>query len=352
MKHLQNCIIAFSFLLLLLAGACASYSPSTSTESGSQTDARSSPTDTYTTAFPTQDVSKDLQRIQESVKRISSTAIYVTYYFEDRLVRPSEVQRSDPDAISSSKMTNTESTAGTAVSVYSNTLRIALLTNAHVVTFPDTIITYIDREGIPPDTYVGSIKIKKSQNYLIYDLPNVGSFDVIASDAIADLALLRVSQNNFPELSAPSLPLRAGNAKDLRAGSFVYIMGYPKGYSMITRGIVSEANRNEEGDFLTDALFNRGISGGLMLASRDNFSTLEWVGMTNSAVGQSSHYLVPDPVKANEYRSFEAYTDSIYVEEKVQITYGITQAIPINRIRTFLRDHGDKLRRMGFSPNL
>ena len=348
MKQLHSYFIALWSCVLLMAGACATSSP----EAGGQTATSTSPGSNYTTAFPSKDVSKDLQRIQKSVKRISSTAIYVTYFFEDRLLTPDELKHIDLDDVSSRKMTNTESTAGTAVSTFSNSLRIALLTNAHVVSFPDTLISYRDQEGISPNTYVGSIKIKKSQNYLIYDLPNVGSFDVIASDESADLALLRVSQNNFPELSAPSLPVRPGNARDLRAGSFVYIMGYPKGYSMITRGIVSEANRNEEGDFLTDALFNRGISGGLMLASRDNFNSLEWVGMTNSAVGQSSRYLVPDPVKSYQYRSFDAYTDSIYVEEKVQITYGITQAIPINRIRSFLRDHADKLRRMGFSPNL
>ncbi len=335
-------------LILILSGcllsSCASTVPAERRDS--QTISK-----TYTTSFPTRDVSDQLQNVQESVVRISSTGIYRTYVIEGRLFTKSDLENVDVEEVASRSITSNESTAGTAISLFSDKRNAALITNAHVVNYPDTLISYIDREGVSPDTFIHSVKIKKNQTNLIYDLPYVGGFDIIGLDERSDLALLKVNKSEFPDFDAPSLAIPAGKPADLKWGSFVYIIGYPKGYPMITRGIVSSPGRNEYDDFLTDALFNPGISGGLIMATRDDFRSFEWIGMTNTASADISKMLVPDPTKSSEYESFDIYRDSIYVETKTSLTYGITQAIPLKRILEFLETYERELNRIGLRLN-
>lgn len=331
-------------LLCSLGWGCASNTPA-------RNDLSFENRKTYTTSFPTRDVADQLKNIRKSVIRISSTGIYVTYFFEDRLLTDKDLKAVDVKDIASRRITSNESTAGTAISIFNNTQTIGLLTNAHVVDFPDTLISYVDQKGVPANTFIKSLKIKRNQTNLIYDLPNVGSFEVVGADKIVDLALLKVSKNKFKELEAPTLPISIGDPADLDWGSFVYIIGYPKGYPMITRGIVSDPRRNENDDFLTDALFNPGISGGMIMATRNNFRSFEWVGMTNTASADLKRSLVPDPTKSNEYGSFEVYTDSVFVETQTQLVYGITQSIPIKRIIAFLEANENEIRKMGFRLN-
>lgn len=301
----------------------------------------------YTTSFPTRDVSEQIKSIRESVIRISSTGIYRTYILGNKMLTRSDLKGIDIEEVAIRNITSNESTAGTAISLFSDDRNVVLITNAHVVNFPDTLFAYIDQEGVPKKTYIHSIKIKKSQNNLIYDLPNVGKFDILDMNQDSDLALLRVDKDNFPNLRAPGLGIRRGDPADLEWGSFVYIIGYPKGYPMITRGIVSSPKRNEYDDFLMDALFNPGISGGLIMATRNDFRSFEWVGMTNTASADLSKLLVPDPLKSSEYQNFDIYRDSIYVETKTSLTYGITQSIPMKRIIEFLENNERTLQRLG-----
>lgn len=341
MIRLNNILI---ILLCSLVWGCASNAPVSNNESTKDSK-------TYTTSFPTRDASDQLKNIRKSVIRISSTGIYVTYFFEDRLLTNKDLNTVDVKDIATRRITSNESTAGTAISIFNNSHTIGLLTNAHVVDFPDTLISYVDKEGVQPNTFIKSLKIKRNQTNLIYDLPNVGSFEIIGADKTSDLALLKVSKNRFEELDAPILPISIGNPADLEWGSFVYIIGYPKGYPMITRGIVSDPKRNEYDDFLTDALFNPGISGGMIMASRNNFRSFEWIGMTNTASADLKRSLVPDPTKTSKYDNFDLYTDSVFVETQTQLVYGITQSIPIKRIISFLEEHEKEIRKMGFRLN-
>lgn len=339
----------FNIFLLLIFSLCTFLGCASNVPADKQQSSKKS--NSYTTSFPTRDVSEQLQDIKESVIRISSTGIYRTYAISGRLLTNSDLKTVKIEEIATRSFTSNESTAGTAISVYSDKQNVVLLTNAHVINYPDTLISYIDKEGVPKQTFIQSVKIKKSQNNLVYDLPNVGPFEIIDFNEDSDLALLKVSKRNFPNFNAPSLPVIVGDPANLEWGSFVYIIGYPKGYPMITRGIVSDPGRGKYDDFLTDALFNPGISGGLIIATRNDFRSFEWIGMTNTASADLTKLLVPDPLKVSEYENFDIYRDSIYVETKTNLTYGITQAIPMKRIIEYLESNERELGRMGFRLN-
>lgn len=248
------------------------------------------------------------------------------------------------------KSTIDQSKAGTAISILQNDRYIALITAAHVLNAPDTLISYKRGANIPQNKFINSVGIKLKQRNYLHTFDNLLEIDVIATDPIDDLALIRVrnedEENNF---QAPPLRMKTGAALNLQFGSFIYVMGYPLGSPMITRGIVSAPNYDNQGNFLTDALFNHGISGGLIVASRDNFNSLEWVGMSITASASEQYFLVPDPTKKQQYRNLETYADTAFITRKNIINYGVTQATPIEKVLRFLYSNEDKLNRMGLS---
>lgn len=340
----------FLFTLPVFFSGCASFSQPVDRSSRERPPQKEN--SYYTSAYPTRDISTQLESIQRSVKRISSTAIYQTYYFDDQLITEDQLKSNDIRGFASSSIARNESTAGTAFAIARNNRSIALLTCAHVIDFPDTLISYVEGPNVPENEFIQSITIRRNQTNLLHDLPNIGMFDILAQNDADDLALIEVNLREFNNLQAPPLPVKIGNPEQLRLGSNIMIMGYPKGYPMVTRGIVSDPNRSRDGDFLTDALFNQGISGGIILASRDNYASFEWIGMANTASAVKETGLVPDPTKEDAYEAFDLYTDSIFVQSKTRISYGITQAIPAQKIIRFLKSNERKLRRLGLSLDI
>ncbi|MBN2731738.1 MAG: trypsin-like peptidase domain-containing protein [Balneolaceae bacterium] len=303
----------------------------------------------YTSSFPTKDVSPQLTRIQQSVLRITSTSIYTTYFFGDDINLTVEMlKEKDINKMQLRKSTIDQSKAGTAISILQNDRYTALVTAAHVLDAPDTLISYKQGVNIPQNKYISSVGIKLKQRNYLHTFNNLLEIDVMAVNPFDDLALIRV-RNGENDFQAPPLRMKTGAAMKLQFGSFIYVIGYPLGSAMVTRGIVSAPNYDNQGNFLTDALFNHGISGGLIVASRDNFNSLEWVGMSITASASEQYFLVPDPTKKQQYRNLETYADTAFITRKNIINYGVTQATPIEKVLRFLYSNEDKLNRMGLS---
>lgn len=302
----------------------------------------------YTSAFPTRSVSGQLERIQNSVRRLSSTASYTTYYFDGQNLTLEQLQEAgNLESLATRRASVERNKAGTAVAVLQGRRSTGLVTAQHVLFYPDTLVAYRKGEDIPPKTYVESIGIKKSHRNFLVTTSGLLPLDIIAEDVRNDVAAIRVERTG-ERINPPPLRIRVGRARDLELGSFLYILGYPLGTPMVTRGIVSAPDYNQRGSFLTDALFNHGISGGLIIASRDHFRSFEWVGMAVTASASTQQYLIPDP-NNEPYESMVPYTDTAYVSEQRVINYGITDATPIEDIMQFLLRNEDRLNRYGLS---
>lgn len=339
---MRQVLVYLCYLVLLtLLGSCASSNESTlisTSEDGH-----------YTSSFPTRDVSTQLTTIQQSVLRLTSTSIYVTYFFgDDDNLTLEMLYKANLNDLASDRSTIDQSKAGTAVSILQNDRHTALLTARHVLIAPDTLISYKRGTGIPANKFIRSAGIKIKQRNYLHTYNKLEEVDVLATNQSDDLALIKVDR---PEDSfdAPPLPLNIGSAQNLKPGSFLYVFGYPLGSPMVTRGIVSAPNYDGRGTFLTDALFNHGISGGLIVASRDNFRSFDWVGMAATASASEQYFLVPDPSNQDRYSNFETYKDTIFVSQKKLINYGVTQATPIEKILKFLYRNEDDLDRLGLS---
>lgn len=332
-------VLEILFLPALIAACTTTYE---ATDSPQQKERATAPY--YTTAFPDMDVSRQLDEIRRSVVRVTSSGFYNSYLLENQEITGDDISGLDLDKEAAERLSIEESTAGSAIVLAKNNRRALLLTCAHVVHYPDTLIKYRKGDDIPDETYVESVTVKYRQVNFALNLPGLIEFHILAADDRKDLALLEIklrNNNNNPDLRP--IRLRLGNSKNLRNASFVYVMGYPKGYPATTRGIVSDPNRTGNGDFITDALFNRGVSGGLIIASKDHFRSFDWVGMAGSSAANSYFAVVPDLEQIDSAERLQPYNGQLFVENKTNLTYGITQAISSNKILDFLDEHRDKI---------
>ncbi|MDX1637778.1 MAG: serine protease [Balneolaceae bacterium] len=293
----------------------------------------------YTSAFPYRDISDQLNSVYRSVKRITITGVYRIYYFENQPVTLQQVRGGNLKKLASRSITKDQSVAGTAISIAQDRRVTTLLTCAHIVQFPDTVIEYVSSNTEPQSEWIQTVAIKHDQRNLINDDRYLAPFEIKSVNSADDLALIQVPMDYEPRIDLQPLSIPLGNSRDLKWGSFVLVGGYPKGSAVITRGIVSSPNRTERGDFLTDALFNPGMSGGIILASRDRFTSFEWVGIANTASAEQEYLLVPDPGDQPSEKLLEPYGGYPYVEKKTRVAYGITQAVPTADIIDFLNEN-------------
>ncbi len=304
----------------------------------------------YTSAYPVRNISKKLSHIQQSVQRILSTAIYEVYYMRGNHVALADILNKDISTLAAFKKSVTKSNAGTAISILQNDEYTLFITAYHVIASADTILAYEKNTPGISDPGLKSISIRRSNKTYLISGSSLFELKPIAIDPRNDLALLIV-KNDIYNFHSPSLSIQTGAGKDLKLGSVIYILGYPLGNPMVTNGIVSAPNFNDQGSFLTDALFNHGISGGLIIASNDLYQTFEWVGMSSTASVNRKSLLVPNPKTQFTYNDFDIYSDSINIDQMNFINYGVSRATPIEAILEFIYAHEEKLNNFGMSAS-
>jgi hypothetical protein len=301
----------------------------------------------YDTEFPQTAVSYDLERLVHATKMIFAQAHYKTHFYtvQDQ-VRERDINKETLKEAYDSQYIQ-KSVSGTATVILNDTRHIALLSCAHIFAKPDTIITFHRDANKNKSDFIESISIKQKQSNFARDVPGIGDLEILIMDKDRDIALLGTKKPaSFRPGLLPRLTYPFGNAKELRWGTFVYVIGYPSGYQIITKGIVSRYERDRENIFLIDAPFNPGFSGGLVVALRDGVPNFEAVGIVTSAAGEDEAFLVP--TKHRDYVENVPYADSVFVEYKTNIKYGITFATTTNAVVALIRKNMPLLRRMGY----
>jgi len=304
----------------------------------------------YDSEFPYKSASEELTKLSEIIYRVSSTAFYRVYIFDDK----DNFSLDDLKGKALSKVAKEEamadnSSAGSATIVYSQNGTVALLTCAHILTFPDTIIAYkADLRGNALNE-IASISIKEKQVNYVAGFPEGSIVEILAIDEHSDIAIIGQKYGAQKSMLFPSFKNNLGKAKELEWGTFVYILGYPLNYKMITKAIVSTPNRDAKGSFVVDAVVNPGFSGGLVIAIRDGIPNFEIIGMIKSVPDEAEIYLTPKPAKDNSvYNGFVPYKDDIYVRKRESIKYGIARVVPIEEIIEFVNANKISLNAKGY----
>ena len=266
-------------------------------------------------------------------------ASYKTYYFErDDSVQLSNVTKGFLELHDGSVTFQSQTVAGTCTVIYNENNRIALLTCAHVVDFADTMITRYRGADFRPSPFLRSIAFKTNQLMFLNEVGGGISVDILAFDRVADLAILGQRLEPSRTIFAPVFRYPIGKSRELEWGSFVYLFGYPGGYRMVTKGIVS-LPRTAQGSFLVDAVVSPGASGSIALAIRDGVPNFELVGMVKMVPGQTSYLLTPSRTQQWEYDPEEPYHGETFVQRKSEIQQGIAIAIPTETIIEFVENN-------------
>ena len=240
-----------------------------------------------------------------------------------------------------------ETTFGTATIIGFTDSRVTLLTCAHIVHPPDTLIGYYETTETDPLLYIKSFSIKEKQENWVKDLSSFGSFPVLAADLSSDIAILGKKSENLMD-TVVSFPYPTGKAKELEWGSFVYVLGYPLGNLIVTKGIVSLPPHRPSGEFTLDALLNKGCSGGIILAIRDGVPNFELVGIVKTVNSSLDQFLKPEK-DDHLYTDYIPYTGDIYVGESEIIQYGLNSVVPFEAIRGFYQKNRKELIKGGFN---
>lgn len=307
----------------------------------------------YDSEFPYRNASKQLEEISKSVKMLNYIAYYKAYIFsENQKVLQSDINNKEIQNKAIDKVYFNETVSGTATIIFYDGAKVGLLTCAHIGDFPDTVLTYFAHPVGGKKQNIQQMAIKVREHYFVNEIPGDADFEVVVSDKKRDLALLtkRAINDPFQRIRPFKYPL--GESKNLELGSFVYIIGYPMGHKMITKGIVSNTRDNKSDSFLIDALFNRGFSGGIILAIRDGVPNFELVGMARSVSARNEYFLTPAPLNGKlEYEPNIPYSGDVYVKKFEGINYGITYTISTDEIINFLKENETLLLQKGFNFN-
>jgi len=302
----------------------------------------------YDSEFPQQSVSKELTYVSKTVKKLDCLVFYMKYYFPpgNNLSRGKITDSVVKFASISNEVTN-ESVTGTSTVIYQDTEQLGLLTCAHVIDFPDSLFSYYPEE-------IGGLKIaaiKIKHQVFIAGLSQGEDVSIIIEDQKKDIAILKKvltsTEKSFPVLNFP-----IGNTKDLDWGSVVYVVGYPLGNLMVTNAIVSNPEKADNGMFLTNALYNRGISGSPVLAIKDGNSNFEFVGIASSASAKTIQYLRPEKEESIDTNPDGSYSGKLFPDERKDINYGITFSVSIEEITGLIKDNRSLLEKEGFQYNL
>jgi hypothetical protein len=312
--------------------------------------------DGYRTAFPHTDMSESLARGFQSVKPIGVTTTYDVHLFaEEDAPTAVDLERGDVIPRAFSTLLTSETRGATAVVVSRSRRAVMLLTAGHAVHRPDTIVEYFGpvRPGAPagaePGRRIRSLSIKSGQTNWVTGLPGVRTFEVLAGDQDEDIAVIGFEHREEDDLDeAFPMPVQTGDPTRLVPGSFVYILGYPSGFRMVSRGIATPME-DGGGSFVIDGNWNEGVSGGAVLALRGNSGTLEWVGMARAAAARREQQFVPPEAAIEQHDPAVPYDGPIFLQEILRIQYGITLSVPMTAIRRFMEDNRARLRERGYA---
>jgi hypothetical protein len=307
----------------------------------------------YQTGYPEHDTSRDLERAFSSVKQISFTAEYRTYVFRPEAgVTEADVRAGRFRAQADSSFPESFSKAGTATIIARSGTKVTLLTTDHVVHLPELRISFYD-EGPRADPAgpraVATASVLTSERGTLIPHPGRGPLQVLARDEQTDLAVLGMELGAQSDTTLfPPLAFQTGDARRLSWGSFLYVLGYPGGYRMVTRSIVSNPNWDGRGAFISDGLWNEGISGGLILAVRSETGNLEPVGLARAGAATTELRLQPDTLAAATSGETRRYEGMLFVESVLRIQYGITLPVSMTAVVDFIERNRAALRARGF----
>lgn len=315
--------------------------------SSSQTASSSETSSYYASGLGSFPVNDQIEDGFKSVRRIQNNTIYRSYFFPDGSgIREGDLPEMDLDALNAETSVETHSNAGTATVVFNDDIYAVLLTAAHTVSQPDTMVHFSETNQNTENPFVEGVSVKISENRFVITDYGIVTLDILSADVNKDLALLITASGYEARDQLQVLNIPAGDYDRVEWGSRVFAMGYPRGVQMVSAGVISLTSHPHR-TFLADLNINRGFSGGIVSTVNSETGRMEWVGMITSAMGESLTYLIPDKTILVDYNPDIAYEGDLFIENHHLIHYGIGYGVSITDIHHFIQENETVLQREG-----
>jgi S1-C subfamily serine protease len=286
-------------------------------------------------------------QLQEKVRRIVSSVVGVAAVFDYRLeffYHEMAEGRFITDATSPTGYRLTkerdpitvaqkvQKVNGGGLIIYRDERKTLILTSEHILTSPDTILTFL-RDAAGKTTNVPSTRaIKKRVTYHVIDQINqLVPAEVLHTDARADLGLVTVVSS--PALGMP-FPSTIAYKSEVQWGDLAYVFGYPREIKQLTTGIISPAPY--PGTFSLDVVGRFGFSGGPVFVIRPD-GELELAGIIRGVPVSKFSYVAPPPEALPGQNLAPGDLPKMTAEEFDLIEYGTVYAIGAEKIGRFLK---------------
>lgn len=272
-----------------------------------------------------------------SVRRIQNNAIYRSYFFPvGAEIREADLREMILEDFELETSVDTHSNAGTATVIFNNSRQALLLTAAHTVSQPDTLLHFMEGSDGNLEEWIEAVSVKVSENRFVITDNGIVSLEIVGVDLNKDLALLITSAGfgNRDRLQVLELP--AGDFEKIEWGSQIVALGYPRGIQMISSGVISRTSHPHR-TLLADLNINRGFSGGIVSSVNTETGNLEWIGMITSAMGENLTYITPEKAARADYDPDIVYRGDLYIGNHRLIHYGIGYGVHIEDIKEFVQ---------------
>jgi len=303
----------------------------------------------YDSLHPLIDPSDYFEKFSNAIYRIQITTYYTTYYFDQsQRITPAILRYQRAAKLAKAKYEFNYSKTGTAVGLQYLTDRLILMTCEHVIFVPDSIYVFQDPLKTDDRSPILSVSVLNRKENYIFGAPRLNDFTVIASDKEIDIALITtdVPTEHYYNIATLDIPL--GDESRLKWGSNVYSFGFPIGTKMMVQGIVSNSTDNSYPTYNHNSLFNRGLSGGLVVALRGDVPNFEWVGISNASSATTEYNLKPSRQTSFDLEERQIYSDTVFVEKQIQINQGISKSVKPSVIRNFIKKNSQAIDQAGF----
>ncbi len=302
----------------------------------------------YDSEMPSKSIAPYIEHISSTVKKLNVVAFYMKYEFAPGVIKSkADLTKANILLHALSSKVDSESVSGTVTVVYAQNGLVGMLTADHILDFPDTVIGWYRNESLG----IGGVAIKMSQKNFVAGIPESSEVEIVLRDKEHDIAFLK-KKRETQGVSIPVFNYPLGNIRYLDWASVVYIVGYPLGNLMVTQAIASKPRNRQVAKFITDAIFNHGISGSPVVALRDGVPNFELVGMAVSTSAKNLLYLRPYHYDESVMPTEEIYQGDMVVARQRVINYGVTYSVSVNTIVDFLKINKLKLEKEGFNVDL
>lgn len=305
--------------------------------------------DTYLTQYPPDLDSEKLEDISNSVILVNSITYYKVFYFsEAKNVTIPDLLRRSPEAYATDLKIKNEPSTGTGLIIQNLNNRLAVLTSYHVIIKPDTVFQYFsskNAEGLP---YLRTLAIKLNTNLFLPEYSEFDQLSILASNQQEDIAILGQPITNSASAKLTEFKGKPGNSAKLRLGTLAYHFGYPAAQKQLTTGLVTLGRKNSN-EFITDAVTNKGYSGGPVFAYRQNASEPDWIGITRSSPVHYEWIVAPAEDFDESVEVRELNDGKLLIKRQTIQHYGTTNIISIKTILDFLNQNKEKLNEKGYN---